>query len=67
MDCCPSCGEVLDADAVIYNGLHYCKECGEEKRFGVLGPPPVSTPSLIRFHQELNPWQAIAIRALEGD
>ena len=67
MDCCPSCGDVLGVDAVLCGGAYHCKECGDEKQFGILGPLPISTPSIIRFRNESHPWQEIAIRALEGD
>lgn len=63
---CPSCGDLIGEDGLEVGGVYHCKECADEKLFGIIGPPPQSIPSLIRCPVDDNPWQSNAIRVLEG-
>lgn len=64
---CYACGDSGE-DFVDISGKLYCKECGEELEYGIIGPPPASIPSLIRFsHDTIGSVFELAEKRFEGD
>jgi hypothetical protein len=66
---CTACGDCAGDDAIDIRGKVYCKECGEELEYGIIGPPPISaTPSLIRLHHDnVGSVFELAEKRFEGD